>query len=213
MLKLTNVKKQYHANPIIEIPSLQLESGIYWLSGANGAGKTTLLKMIAALLPFEGDITFNNISLKGQPIMYRQQVGWAEAEPLFPAFITGKDLVSLYRKIRNVEQKDLDNLLELFDITAYVSDAIGTYSAGMTKKLSLVLALLGNPPLIVLDEPLITLDAVATKTVTNFILDMNKTTGCSFLMSSHQDLQEEVAIAGKRLTIHNRTIIVDGASV
>jgi len=213
MLELTSLKKQYHSNTIIDIPHLKLEAGIYWLRGANGTGKTTLLKMIAALLPFEGDITLNNISLKKNPLIYRQQVSWAEAEPLFPAFMTGKDLIYLYRKVRRSAPEEVNTLIELFGMTAYINEAIGTYSAGMTKKLSLVLALLGNPPLVVLDEPLITLDANTIHTVSDIILEKHKTMGSNFLMSSHQNLLEQIAIADKRLTIYNSTIVADEPSI
>ena len=58
MLQLMSVKKNYGKHLVLEISSLQLNSGIYWVKGANGSGKTTLLKMIAGLLPFEGDILF-----------------------------------------------------------------------------------------------------------------------------------------------------------
>lgn len=207
MLKLTNVKKQYQNIAVIDIPLLQLNSGMYWLTGANGSGKTTLLKMIAALLPFEGDIAINNISLKKQPLLYRQQASWADAEPLYPSFMTGKDIIALYCNVRKVEMKEVMRLSELFGMAAYLNDAIGTYSAGMTKKLSLMLALLGNPSLVMLDEPLITLDAASISVVIQHMLDMHRTAGCSFLMSSHQDLQDAIAVAGSLLTIQNGTVI------
>ncbi len=72
MLKLTTIKKFYSKNLVLEIPSLQIEKGIYWLKGANGSGKTTFLKMISGLLPFDGNISFNDISLKMNPVAYRQ---------------------------------------------------------------------------------------------------------------------------------------------
>lgn len=209
MLELRNIKKYYNSNLVLEISFLKLESGIYWLKGANGSGKTTLLKMIAGLLPFEGDILFKGISLRNKPFIYRQNISWAEAEPLFPSFMTGKDLVNLYRKIRTVLKEEADNLPELFKMTEYINNPIGTYSAGMTKKLSLVLAFLGNPPLIVLDEPLITLDADTFNVVSALILQKNRTIGTSFLMSSHQDLDEELSISGRMLIVNNRTIAVE----
>lgn len=87
MLELRNIKKYYDLTLVVEISSLKLKSGIYLLKGANGTGKTTLLKMIAGLLPFEGDVLFNEISLKNKPVIYRQNIGWAETEPLFPSFM------------------------------------------------------------------------------------------------------------------------------
>jgi ABC-2 type transport system ATP-binding protein len=208
MLELRNIKKQYDLNIVLDIPFLKLDKGIYWLKGANGSGKTTLLKMVAGLLPFKGDILYRGISLKNKPRIYRQNISWAEAEPLFPSFIAGKDVVRLYVKIRQVLQKEADNLVELFQMTESINSAIGTYSAGMTKKLSLVLAFLGDPPLIVLDEPLITLDPGTFNAVSALILEKNRTAGSSFLLSSHQELHEELSVFANELTIINRAIVV-----
>ncbi len=58
----------------------QFENGTYWVKGANGSGKTALLKMIAGLLPFQGDIVFKHINLKNQSLIYRQNISRAEAE-------------------------------------------------------------------------------------------------------------------------------------
>lgn len=209
MLELRNIKKHYNKNLVLDIPFLQLKNGIYWVKGANGSGKTTLLKMIAGLLPFQGDIVFKDISLKNESLTYRQNISWAEAEPLFPSFMTGKDLLSLYQNIRKVTRKEVHSLLELFNMTEYINSAIGTYSAGMTKKLSLVMAFLGNPPLILLDEPFITLDADAYNLACAFIAEKNKNSGTAFLMSSHQDLNLELSLSGREITVSNKSITVE----
>jgi ABC-2 type transport system ATP-binding protein len=203
MLQLMNVKKFYNKHLILEIPSLELEGGFYWIKGANGSGKTTLLKMTAGLIPFEGDILFRNISLRRNALAYRQHSSWAEAEPLYPPFMTGMNLISLYQRIRKASPDDVYILLDLFDIHHYVNTPVGTYSAGMIKKLSLVLAFLGNPSLIVLDEPLITLDPDAVNALCLYILEKHKTT---FLMSSHQVPDNFLLPLCKELTVNNRTI-------
>lgn len=209
MLELRNIKKYYNTSLILEVSFFQLENGIYWIKGANGSGKTTLLKLIAGLLPFEGDIVFKGISLKKQSLIYRQNISWAEAEPLFPPFMTGTDLLSLYQSIRTVAQKEVDSLLQLFNMTEYVNSAVGSYSAGMSKKLSLVLAFLGNTSLIILDEPLITLDADALNRACTFIVEKNKNNGTTFLMSSHQELDAELSLSGKRITVSDKTILAE----
>jgi ABC-2 type transport system ATP-binding protein len=206
MLRLEKIKKFYNVHLVLQIPSLQLEEGIYWLKGANGSGKTTLLKMIAGLLPFEGDILFNDISLKTKPLAYRQNVSWAEAEPLFPEFMTGMDLLLLYRNIRKAPQHEIDELIEVFGLTEYINNATGTYSEGMKKKLSLALAFIGNPSLIALDEPFITLDPDSIILVRNIILETHKNKETTFLMSSHQELAMELLRIGKELTVSNQTV-------
>lgn len=206
MLQLKKIKKFYNVHPVLQIPSLHLEKGIYWVKGANGSGKTTLLKMIAGLLPFDGDILFNDISIKTQPLAYRQNVSWAEAEPLFPEFMSGGDLLSLFRNIRKVPQHEIDKLIEFFGLTDYISNPTGTYSEGMRKKLSLALAFIGNQPLIALDEPFITLDPGSIALVRNIILETHKNKRTTFLMSSHQELNMELLGIGKELTVCNQTV-------
>ena len=207
MLKLATVKKFYSKHLVLEIPYLQKESGIYWVKGANGSGKTTLLKMIAGLLPFEGDILFNDISLKVSPIAYRQNVSWAEAEPLFPSFMTGMELLSLYQQIRKVPKNDIEFFIELFNMNDYVDRNIETYSTGMIKKISLGLALLGNQQLIVLDEPLITLDPNALASLCTYIVERYKTNETTFLMSSHQELDSHLLFSAKDLIVNNQTVL------
>jgi ABC-2 type transport system ATP-binding protein len=207
MLNLSNVKKYYNKRLILEIPHLEIENGIFWIKGANGSGKTTLLKMIAGLLPFEGDIKLNHISLKSSPVDYRQNISWAEAEPLYPDFLTGMDLLILYRSIRKVSKNDMNTLVEIFKMTEYINTKIGTYSTGMTKKLSLALAFLGNKKLIVLDEALITLDPDGLSSLCSLILENYKNGKTSFILSSHQGLDSRLLAHSKEFTVANQTVL------
>ena len=209
MLELKNIKKSYNAKLVLQKDALQLDKGIYWVKGANGSGKTTLLKIIAGLLPFEGDILVDQTSQKNNPVVYRQKISWAEAEPLYPSFLTGNDLLLLYRNIHKAQQKEIDRITGLLNINKYIRDKIGTYSAGMTKKLSLALAFIGNARICLLDEPLITLDSESIHIVCDLIIERHKKHGTGFLMSSHQDLNTEILLSEKELIIANQTITIN----
>lgn len=187
MLQLTAYKKYYHSQLVLDIPLLNLEGGIYWLKGTNGAGKTTLLKSIAGLIPFDGSITVNDLDIRKQRRTYLKQVNYAEAEPLYPPFLTGTDMVDFYEKTKGSNKKDTKELIEHFGMNHYLKNKISTYSSGMTKKLSLVLAFIGKPSLVLLDEPFITLDAGSIEVLQQLITDSNKA-GVSFCISSHQQL-------------------------
>lgn len=206
MLELKNLKKVYHTKTILHIDSFYLEKGIYHVTGANGAGKTTLLKMIAGLLPFDGDIAFQNISQKKSPVHYRQQLSWAEAEPLYPSFLTGNDLLGLYRHIRNVQEIETDRLVQSFNMTDYINEPIGAYSAGMTKKLSLLLAFTGLPSICLLDEPFITLDEDSATFINDLIIGEHRRRGTTFIISSHQETDLSLSGSCKKLSITNHTI-------
>ena len=139
MLRIIKTQKKYNREPVLDIPLLQVEKGIYWLQGINGSGKTTLLRMIAGLTPFEGEIFINDISSRKSPVLYRRQVSWADAEPLYPAFITGRELVDFYCNIRKASPGQPDELIDGFGVRSYLSNPIGSYSSGMVKRLSLLM--------------------------------------------------------------------------
>lgn len=185
MLRLSNLQKHYHGRPILNIASLILDKGIYWLRGPNGSGKTTLLKIIAGIIPFDGKVVYRDIDLKRQPQRYRQLVGWSEAEPLFPEFVSGEELIGLYAGIRQASKDEVNELLTLFDMNSYIADPIRNYSSGMQKKLGVVLALIGRPSLIILDEPLITLDHESVNVLLKLMNDWQNNYAIDFLLSSH----------------------------
>lgn len=202
MIQFRQVKKAYHQRTILHIPQLELHSGLYRIKGANGSGKTTLLKMVAGIIPFEGDILLQQVSMHRRPVQYRQQISWAEAEPQYPSFITGTQLLKLYLNIRRLPWSQAEPLLAAWDMQTWIDMPTGTYSAGMTKKLSLVLALCSNTPVMVLDEPLITLDAAAVQVLCEHVLQMQQQ-GTLFLMSSHQQLDARVELPVMEYEVKN----------
>lgn len=187
MLQLRHFSKSYRGRAVLRIDSFAFAPGTYWIQGANGSGKSTLLKAIAGIIPFEGDIQLaGQFSVKQQAVAYRRRVNFAEAEPVFPEFLTGRELLHLFRTAKNGPPHQEDAYLEELGMTAYVHEPVGTYSSGMLKKLSLVLAFLGEPTCIVLDEPLATLDTAAIPVLCAWMARQQAEQGTSFLLSSHQ---------------------------
>jgi ABC-2 type transport system ATP-binding protein len=209
MLRFFSTKKVYDQDVVLDIPELQLQEGVYWLQGINGSGKTTLLRMIAGLSPFDGDILFKDISQNKHPLQYRKQVSWAEAEPQYPPFITGNDLVSYYQDIRKASAKQVDRLIAFSGLGKNLSKPVGVYSSGMVKRLSLLLAFIGNVPLILLDEPLATLDTEAIHALPDLITEYRKENGTSFIFSSHQPFLSETLLINENLLITGKTIHVN----
>lgn len=206
MLQFFQVKKQYDGRPVLFVPALDLAHGVYWLQGVNGSGKTTLLRMIAGLIPSEGDILFDGISLHRKPLDYRRKISWAEAEPLYPPFITGKELVALYQNIRNAPEGQVNELIARFGMQTDLSTTMGSYSSGMVKRLSLLLAFIGEPALILLDEPLATLDAEAALLLPDLINEYHQDHGVGFIFSSHHSFETESLSINKKLVIAGQTI-------
>ena len=206
MLQLHHFSKTYQGRAVLRIESFAFAPGAYWIQGANGAGKSTLLRSIAGVTSFEGDILVaGQLSVKRQAVAYRRVVNFAEAEPLFPEFLTGRELIDLFRVAKNGPLHQEDFYLESLQMTAYVHEPVGTYSSGMLKKLSLVLAFLGRPTCILLDEPLATLEADAIPVLCSWIARQQAQQGTSFLLSSHQPFAGEALPALQRVLVEQAT--------
>ena len=208
MLTITQFRKKYpgNANPVLSIDKLELNAGAYWLKGENGSGKTSLLKSVAGLIPFEGNIMVNDLNIHKNRMDYTKIVNYAEAEPLYPSFLTGGELVNFYTKIKG--GKFPEQLFIQLGVEKFMDNKTATYSSGMVKKLSLVLGFIGNPLLVLLDEPLIALDSVAA-TVLQACIAAYCRQGVSFLITSHQQLDNNLLPINGILHIQDKILMTE----
>jgi ABC-2 type transport system ATP-binding protein len=207
MLQFQNFTKSYGNYPALKIENLQLQAGIYWIKGVNGSGKSTLLKSIAGILAFDGDILIDNtISVKKQPVAYRKLVNFVEAEPVFPDFLTGSEMIALFADAKDAPAGQEEGYIKSMGMQSFVGHPVGTYSSGMMKKLSLLLAFLGKPKLILLDEPLITIDTASLAVLNTWIRERHEQEGTSFLLSSHQILEDGSLPVSGELLVEDQTL-------
>ncbi|RPD38608.1 ABC transporter ATP-binding protein [Chitinophaga barathri] len=209
IIALHKVQKSYQDFPVLDIARLELSPGIYWLQGENGAGKTTCMKVMAGLIPFKGEIVLQgNVSSRQHPVQFRRLINYAEAEPLYPSFLTGRDLLELYLGTKGGDREHIRQLVERLGVKGYLHNPVSTYSSGMLKKLSLLLAFTGNPILILLDEPLITIDTQALAVLYDLIREYSAK-GVTFCITSHQPLdQRELPLSGTlRVADKNITLV------
>ena len=189
MLELISYQKSYPGGKsILKIDSLTIPEGLHWIQGKNGSGKSTFFRSIAGLTPFDGKIRLFQTDLKQEPVKYRLQVNYSEAEPLFPGFLSGKEMLEFVAEAKKSEKHQIEELIDAFQLPMFFENPASTYSSGMAKKISLVMAFLGNPKLILLDEPFITIDRESVAVLSRLILDA-RLKGISFLVSSHPDFQ------------------------
>lgn len=208
MLSIEGFKKAFGNQTILEIKELTFGSGIHWVKGANGAGKSTLFNCIAGLSPYEGSIKLGNVELKKLPEVYKLKVNYSQSGPVFPEFLSGNEMINFFAKLKKAPQQQINLLTQALGVDQYANQPCGTYSSGMTKKLSIVLAFLGAPELIILDEPLATLDIEAQKIVSEMILEYREN-GVSFLFSTHQDFDNALIKANSSYLVKNQTVTME----
>ncbi|KQM67249.1 ABC transporter [Pedobacter sp. Leaf216] len=209
MLHISQFEKSYFGHLVLKIDNIKIPDGIFWIKGSNGSGKSTLLKSIAGILAFKGDIAIHNVYLKNHGVKFRKLVNFAEAEPIFPEFLTGTEMIGLFAKAKGATVGQENELIADMGMKAYIQNPLGSYSSGMLKKLSLVLAFLGQPKLILLDEPLNTIDVESLNVLYHWIEEKHLREKVSFLLSSHQPLDEtklsgikQIDIKDQRLTLN-----------
>ena len=210
VLEINQLRQRYGEREILSIPSFAIERGIYWIQGENGAGKSTLFRTLAGMLPFEGNVRLDGrYDLKKDPVEYRLRLNLGEAEPLYPSFLTPADLIAFVAEAQRASPGQSDRLVEAFGIN-YLQNPFGSCSSGMVKKVSLLLAFLGDPSVIILDEPLITIDREAREVLFELIKEYHRD-GVTFLLSSHQLFEQEGLHVSQSFRLKNKSLIATDA--
>lgn len=168
MLKIINLTKSYGEKVAVDDLSLEIKAGeIYGFIGHNGAGKTTTLKSVVGIHTFDrGEIYIDNISIKENPIEAKKKIAYIPDNPDLYNYMKGIEYLEFIADIFEVDQETRkQRILEYsksLGIQKDLGDYISNYSHGMRQKLAIVSALIHNPKLIVMDEPFVGLDPVAS---------------------------------------------------
>jgi len=205
MLTLTSFTKSFGEQTILQIPEHTFQSGVHWVKGRNGSGKTTLFNCLAGLSPYQGQIKLSGIDLNKDPGTYKLRVNYSQSEPTFPEFLTGQDLIDFFANLKQAKASQIAHLCGALGVDQFAQKPCGSYSSGMVKKLSMVLAFLGQPSLIILDEPLITLDKEAQDVVTQLI-SQEHAQGTTFIFATHQDFENELIKASHIYEVKDQSL-------
>jgi len=198
MLEVCALTKRFSGIPVVEDVSFTLQPGeILGYVGPNGAGKTTTVKMIIGLLePSEGQVRFQGRSVIEDLPRFQARIGYVPEEPHLYPHLSGREYLQLAGRLRGLPrpilESKIDEFLRLFSFWEDRHCPVSAYSKGMRQKVLLSAALLHNPDLLILDEPLSGLD-VTTALVLRELLESLAAQGRMILYSSHVlDVLEKV---------------------
>jgi Cu-processing system ATP-binding protein len=186
-VELENVCKYYPNINALHPLSLSVKAGeVLGLFGHNGAGKSTLMKLILGVLkPSGGEIrALGHCPRSNKSHDYRTLFGYLPENVSFYEHLTGREVLHYLAKLKGHNKAQADRLLEEVNLMPAADRAVKTYSKGMRQRLGLAQAFLGEPKLLILDEPTVGLDPVATQ---DFYLtvDRLKSGGCAVILCSH----------------------------
>ena len=188
-LSVRGLRKTFE-RPAVEGIDLTIKAGeFYGLLGPNGAGKTTTLRMIAGLLtPDVGSIEVFGIDVRRNPVAAKELIAWLPDEPLLYDKLTVAEylefIAGLWRMDPKHAERNARELLERLDLWVHRDDRCEGFSRGMKQKAALAGALIHEPQLLILDEPLTGLDAAIARQVKDLLLERARA-GCTIILTTH----------------------------
>lgn len=187
VLELKNVNKSFGKRKVIDNISLDVKEGeIYGFLGPNGSGKTTTIKMILRLIDSDsGEIKVNGFDTKRQFEKAMECIGAIVENPDMYKYMSGIDNLKLHARIRNIDEKRIDEVLEMVELKGREKDKVGKYSLGMKQRLGLALTLLHKPKVLILDEPTNGLDPAGIKKLRDILKEIAHKEGVAVFVSSH----------------------------
>lgn len=199
-LDLEHVTKRYGDGPaVLEGWSRTLDPGtLTLLVGPNGAGKTTLLRLLSVLAyPTSGTVRYGPLDIHEHPHRYLQDVGIVHAGPQLPEHLTAVELLTWILRGRDQWGADgpdrIDTLLSTLQLDEQRSNLIGTYSSGMVQKTQIAAALISEPAVLLMDEPLRSLDTATADATVDLVDDFIEGGGLAVIASHLTDALRPLA--------------------
>lgn len=198
MLQINNIVKKFGSFNAVDEINIHVKPGeLYGFLGQNGAGKTTTMKMIAGIYtPTSGSIFIDGIDIKQNPISAKFKIGFVPDQPYLYDKLTGREFMFFSGGLYNLNKKNIQNkideLVDLLKIENWLDKRTEEYSQGMKQRITIASALLHDPKLIVLDEPMVGLDPQSAVLVKK-ILKQKVAEGAAVFVSTHSlSFAEEV---------------------
>ena len=211
-IEISGLTKSYGDHAVLTGVDLSVPTGtIYALLGSNGAGKTTVVRILSTLLRADGGAaSVNGHDVATAPAQVRQSISLTGQFAAVDEILTGRENLVLVARLRHLPDHDAvaDDLLARFSLTDAGGRRVSTYSGGMRRRLDIAMSLIGDPPVIFLDEPTTGLDPQARIEVWNTVKELSAS-GTTVLLTT-QYLDEAEHLADRIAILHEGTIIQNG---
>ena len=213
MLELRGITKKYQVFPAVNDVSFEVKpSEILGYLGPNGAGKTTTIRMLAGLLePTDGSIYYSGKNIKSNLYEYKKRIGYVPEESEIYPHLSAYDYLLMVGRLRNIPEKILNEKIErfmtLFSLAEDMHSSISSYSKGMIQKVLLASALLHNPDILLLDEPLSGLDVETSLIIRDLVRKLSQEGKIIFYCSHILEVVEKVC--SKVIIIHKGKIVAN----
>lgn len=203
IIETKNLTKSYVNFTAVSSINLHIPKGtVYGFLGPNGAGKSTTMKMFLGLTkPTSGSFVIDGKNYPQNRIAILKEIGSFIEAPAFYGNLSGEENLDIIRKILGLPKSAVSEVLELVGLTQYKNRLMKKYSLGMKQRLGLASALIGRPPILILDEPTNGLDPVGIHEIRTLIRSLPQRFGCTVLVSSH--LLSEVELMADYIGILN----------
>lgn len=198
MLSIKNLTKKYGSKVAVDNLSLEIKDGeIYGFIGHNGAGKTTTLKSVVGILGFDaGEIEIDGISIKADPLACKKKIAYIPDNPDLYDYMSGIKYLNFIADIFGVSAADrterIRKYADIFELTDDLAQPINEYSHGMKQKLAIISAWLHQPKLVIMDEPFVGLDPVASHKLKLMMRELCDNGGAIFFSTHVLEVAEKL---------------------
>ncbi|MCK5287287.1 MAG: ABC transporter ATP-binding protein [Thermodesulfovibrionia bacterium] len=214
MIKLSHVDKSFGNHHVVRDLNIEVHrEEIFGFLGPNGAGKSTTIKMIAGLLkPDSGHIIVGGYDIVKEPLQAKSLTGYIPDKGFVYEKLTGREFLkfvaSLYKMDHLQTAEKMDEISSLFSITGVLDELIENYSAGMRQRLVFASALIHNPHILLIDEPIIGLDPKGVRMLKKLLGELSAKGACIFMATHSLALAEELCTDIG--IIHNGVLLTSG---
>lgn len=208
MIEIKNLSKYFgKAKALSDLNIIIAKAEATALWGSNGAGKTTLIRCLLGVIPFKGEIIIDNKNLNTNDKEIKKLIGFVPQEISLHDNLSVKETINFYSQLKKTDISTIGEWKKILSIDSFEKKLIKELSGGMKQKLALAIALLGNPPILLLDEPTANLDLKSRDDFLH-LLSMLKREGKTILFSSHR-IEEVLSFADRVLVLDNGELIAD----